>query len=131
MRIHTSFGKHALQKSGDDEVNARVDDSKRRDHKKKSRCNKCKRMGHFARECRTPQHVIDRMKGGSQQKDQQNRGDNRKSNIPRCDQCDTPDHSTKDCFHLKDAKFAVASRSVVRTLEKTGTTIKAEKQTAS
>ena len=28
---------------------------------------------------------------------------------------------------MKDAKFAVASRSVVRTLEKTGTTTKAER----
>ena len=47
---NTSFGKHAIQKSGDDEVNTTVDDSKWRDHKKKSRCNKCKKTGHFARE---------------------------------------------------------------------------------
>ena len=106
---NTSFGKHTMQKSGDDEANATVDDSKWKDHKKKSRCNKCKKMGHFARECRTPQHVIDRMKGGKQSKDNQGRGDN-KSTIPRCDICDTPGHSTKDCYHLKDAKHAVASK---------------------
>jgi len=42
---NTSFGKHAMQKSGDDEANATVDDSKWKDHKKKSRCNKCKKWG--------------------------------------------------------------------------------------
>lgn len=106
---NTSFGKHAIQKSGDDEVNT-VDDSKWKEHKKNSRCNKCKKTGHFARECRVPQHVIDRMKGGKQGKDRQKRGDNNKSTIPRCDLCDIPGHSTKDCFHLKDAKFAVANK---------------------
>ena len=42
-------------------------------------------------------------------KDRQKRGNN-KSTIPRCDLCDILGHSTKDCFHLKDAKFTVAKK---------------------
>ena len=107
---NTSFGKHAMQKSGEDDVNTAVDDSKWKVHKSKGRCNKCKKLGHFARECKTPEFIIQKMKGNSkaQKKDHRNRGDY-KPKVPVCDICDVPGHQTKDCFHLRTAKAAVAN----------------------
>ena len=50
------------------------------------------------------------MKGNSkaQKKDHRNRGDN-KPKVPVCDIRDIPGHQTKDCFHLRTAKAAVAN----------------------
>ena len=62
---NTPFGKHAMQKSGEDDVNIAVDDSKWKVHKRKGRCNKCKKLGHFARECKIPEFIIQKMKGNS------------------------------------------------------------------
>ena len=44
----------------------------------------------------------------AQKKDHRNRGDN-KPKVPVCDLCDVPGHHTKDCFHLRTAKAAVAN----------------------
>ena len=70
-----------------------------------SRCNKCKKLDHFARDCKTPQHVIQKMKGTKAHgKDSQVR-DDCKSRVPKCELC-----NTKDCFHLRTARAAVASK---------------------
>ena len=67
----------------------------------KGRCNKCKKLGHFARECKTPEFIIQNMKGNSkaQKKDYRNRVDSK----PKVH------HHTKVCFHLRTAKAAVAN----------------------
>ena len=72
---NTSFGKHAMQKSGEDDVNTAADDNKWKVHKSKGRCNKCKKLGHFARECKTPEFIIQKMKGNNkaQKRDHRNR----------------------------------------------------------
>ena len=58
----------------------------------------------------SPQHVIQKMKGTKTHgKDSQVRGDY-KSKVPKCEVCEIPGHQTKDCFHLRTAKAAVASK---------------------
>ena len=42
-------------------------------------------------------------------KDSQVRGDY-KSKVPKCEICEIPGHQTIDCFHLRTAKAAVASK---------------------
>ena len=37
-----------MQKSGEDNVNTAMDVSKLKVHKSTGRCNKCKKLGHFA-----------------------------------------------------------------------------------
>jgi hypothetical protein len=104
---NTAFGKKAMKAEQQVEkaiANNTVDDSKWRSHKAKMKCNKCKKQGHFARDCRTPQHVIDRMKGKSEQNSQA-RGDTKMSqSSTQCEFCDKPGHRTKDCFHMKRMK---------------------------
>ena len=92
----TSFGKHAMQKSGKDDVNTAMDDSKWKVHKSKGRYNKCKKLGHFAREGKTPEFIIQKMKGNSraQKRDHRNREDT-KPKVPVCDICDVPGHTPK------------------------------------
>ena len=44
IKGNTSFGKHAMQISGEDDVNIAVDDSKWKVHKSNGRCNKYKKI---------------------------------------------------------------------------------------
>ena len=84
-----------MQKSGEDDVNTAVDDSKWKVHKSKGRCNKCEKLGHFARVCKTPEFIIQKMKGNSkaQKRYHRNRDDNN-TKVPVCDICDDPGHQT-------------------------------------
>ena len=61
------------------------------------RCNKCKKLRHFAQECKTSEFIIQKMKGNSKshKKYHRNRGDN-KLKVPVCNICDVPGHQTKD-----------------------------------
>ena len=55
----------SVKSVGEDDVNTAVDDSKWKVEKSKGRCNTCKKLGHFARECKTPEFIIQKMKGNS------------------------------------------------------------------
>ncbi len=126
---NTTFGKAAIKKgrgeaSTKDETNL-ANEQSWREHKKKAKCNKCKKPGHFARECRTPQHVIDRMK--KKQGNHSGRGDKHETTT-RCEACNRPGHKTSECTVLqafrrdyakkrqkeKDRNFKVSKRPKLR-----------------
>jgi hypothetical protein len=75
-------------------------------HKNNAKCNKCKKPGHYARECKALRHVIERMKKKSHPKQDQLR-----SNSPRadrtqayCQACEKAGHSTAECKVLRAFK---------------------------
>ena len=55
---NTLFGKHAMQKVGVVDVITAIDDRTWKAHKSKGGCNKYKKLGHFARERKTPELII-------------------------------------------------------------------------
>ena len=74
----------------------------------------CNKLGHFARECKTPQHVIQKIKGTKAHgKDSQVRSDY-KSRVPKCKIYEISGHKTKDRFHLMSERAAVASKARCR-----------------
>ena len=55
---NSSFGKNALQVHGKDEANVATDKNKKKAHKIRSRCYKCKKISLFARKFKTPHQVV-------------------------------------------------------------------------
>ena len=99
---NTTFGKAAIKKgkgeaSSKDETNL-ANDQSWREHKKKAKCNKCKKPGHFARECKTPQWVIDKMK--KRQGNHSGRGEKHET-TGKCEACNKPGHKTSECTVLQ------------------------------
>ena len=69
-------------------------------HKAKARCNKCKKLGHYARECTVPLHVIENLRKKFKSPKQFHNNNNTKSQRS-CDACGKPGHVVADCQVLK------------------------------
>ena len=103
---NTSFGKKAMRQasgnveaSREDGANIAETNNKAYNAKRqKVRCKKCNRLGHYAKECRSPQHIT---KDRHKKRYTQGRGD---KFTPKCAACDKSGHKTKDCRLLEAFK---------------------------
>ena len=87
-----------------------ADNFKLKDYVNKVRCNKYKKMGHYARECRNPELVIDKQKGRHKKDNHFDRGNDNKKKDFKCQSCNLPGRHTKDCRSLKDSNAHVAKK---------------------